>query len=136
MSNIIQINFNDLLLGSSIGVLLLGCIQFLLANWIRTRLEQSIRHEYDKKLEDYRFSQVQRQKADMIATFFAKWIKYRGKERDFLDDKELINYYEELNKMSLEISLWINDGEILTDIMSRTQLKDGAGDVWSITGKV
>jgi hypothetical protein len=136
MSNVIPITIAQLLLGSSLIVLLLGIIQFLLANWIRTRLEQSIQHEYAKKLEDYKFSQVERQKAEMIATFFAKWIKYRGKEREFLNDKELIDYYEELNKMSLEITLWIKDEGVLNEIMSRTQLKDGVGDIFSITTKI
>ena len=136
MQNAIQITITQFLLGSTFIVLLLGIIQFLLSNWIRIRLEQSIQHEYAKKLEDYKFSNVERQKAEMIATFFAKWIKYRGKERDFLNDKELIDYYEELNKMSLEITLWIKDEQVLNEIMSRTQLKDGVGDIFSITTKI
>jgi len=136
MDNTIQITIDQLLVGSSLAVLLLGAAQFLLANWIRVRLEQSIQHEYAKKIENYKFSQVERQKAEMIATFFAKWIKYRGKERYFLDDKELINYYEELNKMSLEMTLWIKDEQVLNEIMSRTQLKDGVGDIFSITTKI
>ena len=85
MSTIIQTSISQLLLGSSILAVLLGSIQWLLANWVKIRLEQSIRHEYEKKLEDYRFSQLQRQKAETIATFFAKWIKYRGNEKKFLN---------------------------------------------------
>lgn len=136
MTNSFQITIGQILFGSSVITIVLGIIQFLLANWIKIRLEQSIQHEYDKKLEDYKFSQLERQKAEMIATFFAKWIKYRGKERDFLNDKELIDYYEELNRMSLEITLWIKDEEVLNEIMSRTQLKDGVGDIFSITTKI
>lgn len=136
MQNIIQITTPQFFLGTFILVISFGVIQFLLSIWIKARLEKSIQHEYDKKLEDYKFSQVERQKAEMIATFFAKWIKYRGKERDFLNDKELIDYYEELNKMSLEITLWIKDEQILNEIMSRTQLKDGVGDIFAITVKI
>jgi hypothetical protein len=136
MSTIIQLTLNQLFLGTSILVLLFGIIQFLLSNWIKSRLEKSIEHEYAKKLEDYKFTQLQRQKAEMIANFFAKWIKYRGKEREFLNDKELIDYYEELNNMSLELCLWIKNEEVLNEIMARTQLKDGSGNIWSITGKV
>ena len=132
----IIITLPQILLGSSVLVVLSGVIQWLLANWIKIRLEQSIQHEYAKKLEDYRFSQIQRQKAEIIASFFAKWIKYRGKEKDFLTDKDLINYYEELNRMSLEISLWMKDKKVLSEIMSRTQLKDGSGNIRSITGRV
>lgn len=136
MLNTIQISIVQLLSGSLLLAILLGVIQFLLANWIRTRLEQSIQHEYAKKLEAYKFSQVERQKAEMIATFFAKWIKYRGKEREFLTDKELIDYYEELNKLSFELTLWIKDEEVLNEIMNRTQLKDGVGDIFSIITRI
>ncbi|MGH7246236.1 MAG: hypothetical protein ACREGI_04870 [Candidatus Levyibacteriota bacterium] len=96
----------------------------------------AISYYFAQKIEDYKFSQAERQKAEMIATFFAKWIKYRGKERDFLNDKELIDYYEELNKMSLEITLWIKDEKVLNEIMSRTQLKDGVGNIFLITTKI
>ncbi|MCL5095509.1 MAG: hypothetical protein M1575_02170 [Patescibacteria group bacterium] len=136
MATIIQATIGQLLLGTSVLAILLSVIQWLLANWIKIRLEQSIRHEYDKKLEDYRFSQLQRQKAETIATFFAKWIKYRGHEKDFLDEKELINYYEELNKMSLELSLWIKDEQLLNEIMSRTQMNEKASDTKAIVGMV
>jgi len=136
MTTVIQITISQLLASTTILISFFGGIQWLTANWIKTRLEKSIQHEYDKKLEDYRFSQIQRQKAETIATFFAKWIKYRGKEKNFLDDKELINYYEELNKMSLEISLWIKDEKVLSEIMSVTQLKSGTGNIRKITAEV
>lgn len=136
MSTIFQLTVGQILLGSSLLAILLGAIQWLLANWMKIRLEQSIRHEYDKKLEDYRFAHLQRQKAEVIATFFAKWIKYRGNEKCFLNDKEMIDHYEELNRMSLEVSLWIEDKDVLDEIMSVTQLKGGNGNVREITGKV
>ncbi len=113
------ISNEQILLGVLSLVGLSALIQWLLAIWIKARLEKSIQHEYDKKLEDYRFSQLQRQKAEVIAKLFARWIKYFGKEQDFLDKNELIDYYEELNQMSLELSLWIPDEKILNDIMAR-----------------
>jgi hypothetical protein len=96
------------------------------------RLEKSIQHEYDKKLEDYKFQQLQRQKAETIARLFAKWIKYKGNEYTYLTKDELINYYEELNQMSFEISLWVKDEEILKDIMAKLQLKQGSKDIGTL----
>ena len=53
-----------------------------------------------------------------------------------MNDKELIDYYEELNKISLEMTLWIKGEQVLNEIMFRTQLKDGVGDIFSITSKI
>lgn len=136
MGTVIQLSLGQTL-GSALGLSVLICIvQWLLALWIKSRLETSIRHEYDKKLEDYKFSQLQRAKASLIADFFSKWTKYRGKEEEFLDKKELCSYYEELNKMSLEISMWLKDENLLDEIMSLFGLKESAPDVRTLTGKV
>lgn len=118
------------------GVGLLAVVQWLVSNWIAKRLEKSIQHEYDKKLEDYRFQQLRRQKAEVIACLFSRWIKYRGNEGEYLEKDELINYYEELNRMSLEMCLWINDEKILVDIMSRLQNKVDAKDIRTLIGQI
>jgi hypothetical protein len=132
MSTIIQITYSQF----SIFLVLFSILQFLLSNWIKNRLEKSIQHEYDKKLEDYKFSQLQRQKAETIANYFALWTKYRGNEEKILNKNELITYYEDLSRMSLELSLWIKDGELLNEIMSRTQNKEGSSDIRTIIGKI
>lgn len=67
---------------------------------------------------------------------FSKWIKYRGKEKEVLDDNELIEYYEELNRMSFEMSLWIKDHELLTGIMHRLQNHSSAKDTRNIIGDI
>lgn len=126
MQNIIQISTPQLFLGTSILVISLGIIQFLLSNWIKTRLEKSIEHEYAKKLEDYRFSILQREQAAKIASLFAKWAKYSAKETTILKRKELYDYYEELTRLSYELSLWISDEELVKKIMARFELKEGA----------
>ncbi|MFA5054426.1 MAG: hypothetical protein WC565_10225 [Parcubacteria group bacterium] len=136
MTTIIQLTLIQLLSGVSLLVLLFGLLQWALATWISIRLEQSIQHEYNKKIEDYRFRQLQRQKAEIIARLFSKWIKYRGNEDKYLDKKELVNFYEELNQMSLEISIWIEDVELLRDVMARLQLKDGAKNVRDLAGQI
>lgn len=95
-----------------------------------------INYYFSEKTENYKFELLRREQAAKIATFFSKWIKYRGKEKYFLDDKEIINHYEELNKMSLEIALWIKDADLLNKIMSVTQLKGGSLNIRQITGDV
>lgn len=127
---------SQLFLGIVSLATLLGIIQWLLAIWIKKRLEASIQHEYAKKLEDYKFSQLQRQKAEVIASLFSEWAKYYGKEADILNDEELIDYWKRLNEMSMQISLWIPDAKLLKEIMSRLQNKEGAKDVRMLMGDI
>ncbi|MFA6514949.1 MAG: hypothetical protein WCT42_01635 [Candidatus Paceibacterota bacterium] len=37
-------------------ILGLGLIQWLLSLWIKSRIEESIKQEYNKQLEEYKFS--------------------------------------------------------------------------------
>lgn len=123
------------ILGISLFALLSFAI-WLLKKWVGARIDKSIQHEYDKKLEEYRFSQLQRQKAETIARLFSRWIKYQGNESTYLNKGELIDFYEELNQMSIEISLWIRDKKILSDIMARLQLKVDAKDIRTLSGEI
>ena len=116
---IIQLSFSQLLLGTAVLVVLLSVLQWLLAQWIRIRLEQSIRNEYDKQLEEYRFLISKREKIANIASFFARWAKYRGHEKKWISKNNIADYYEELTKMSFELVLWIDDEEFLKDVMRR-----------------
>lgn len=93
-----------------------------------------ISYYFAEKTENYKFAQLQKQKAEVVAKLFSKWIKYSGKEKEHLDTKELSEYYEELNKMSCEISLWIKDHKLLTDIMLRLQNNPGAKNIRKIIG--
>lgn len=133
---IIQITLTSIIISSVIVASGLGVIQWLLTKWVSARLEKSIQYEYDRKMEEYRFQQLQRQKAETIARLFARWIKYRGNEAIYLNKSELLDFYEELNQMSIEISLWINDKKILTDIMARLQLKADAKDIRTLSGDI
>jgi len=130
------ISIDQIILWTTLQVVLLSLVQWLLANWIKERLEKSIQHEYDKKLEEYKFSQVTREKAEIIAQLFARWIKYGGNEEVLLDKKGLIDYYEGLNQMSLELSLWMPDKEILDDVMARLQNKEKSKDICSLIGQI
>lgn len=115
-------NFNEYV----ILFLMISILQFLSSIWIKSRLTKSIEHEYDKKLEEFRFNISKRDKAANISMFFAKWIKYRGNENKILNKNELFDYYEELNKMSFELSLWVDDEKLLKDIMLRLNNAENA----------
>ena len=42
---------------------LVGALQFLTGLWIKTRLESSIKHEYDRQLEEFRAEIRRREQA-------------------------------------------------------------------------
>lgn len=116
----------------SLGLVSLGIIQFLSSVWVKTRIEKSIQYEYDRILEEHRFDQMVRQKAEATAKLFSKWIQYRGQEEHILDQRELIDYYEELNRMVFEISFWIKDEKLLSDIMLRLQNHGNAKSIFDL----
>lgn len=136
MNNIIQITYQQLFLGSSITIVGIGIIQWFLSILIKAKLEQSIRYGYDKKLEEEKFLISKRDKIANIASFFSLWIKYRGNEKKWLEDKELIEYYQELTKMSFELALWIDDEELLKDVMKRLKNEDGSESTVELLIKV
>ncbi|MFA6392885.1 MAG: hypothetical protein WCW54_02280 [Candidatus Paceibacterota bacterium] len=91
---------------------------------------------FSKKTEDYKFLQAQKQKAEAVAKLFSRWIKYRGKERDYLNQDELIDYYEGLNQMSFEVSFCIKDYKLLSDIMLLLQNAPDAKNFRVIIGEM
>jgi len=113
-----------------------GIIQFLISTWVKTKIENSIKLESDKKLENYKNSKLQREKAALVAKLFSKWIKYSPHGTSHLSDKDLYDYYEELNRMSLELSLWLKDDKLLSEIMCALNWKKGSKDIRALTGEV
>ncbi|MFZ2500525.1 MAG: hypothetical protein WAW90_00885 [Minisyncoccia bacterium] len=136
MNDLIQITVGNVLIGTISVSFLLGVAVWLAKNWISARIDKSIQHAYDKQLEDYKLSRLQRQKAELIAKLFSKWIKYQGREEIILNKAELIDYYHELNQVSLEFSLWMEDIGILNDVMARLQNKKEARTVYDVMGDV
>lgn len=116
---IYQVSTQEIIIGNVVFVILFSLLQWLLSLWIKARLENSIKHEYSIRLEEFKFDQLRRLKAETIAVFFAKWIKYRGNEAEMLEKNNLLDYYEELNKMSFELTMWIDDEKLLREIMKR-----------------
>ena len=85
-----NLTFNDFL---SVACLV-GIIQFLASKWLETRLTQSIKHDYDRKLEEYRFEMRRREQAARVAKLLA--LSYRPK----VDTHEF-------NELAWELSLWL-----------------------------
>jgi hypothetical protein len=83
----------DILKILGINAVLFIPLQFLLGLWLKARLEASIRHEYDRKLEDYRRQQNRRERAAAIAELFSEWAA-RGEEKT-------------LNRLAWEAALWL-----------------------------
>jgi hypothetical protein len=79
----------------------LGVVQFLLSVWIKSRLESSIRSEYDKLLEDYRFDLRSREQA-------AKTAEYIALARD-LKTTTSDGDYRRANQLAWELALWLPD---------------------------
>lgn len=119
----------------SIAALLMFAV-WLLKQWIGARIDKSIQHEYDKKLEDYKNSRIRREKAELVAKLFSQWIRYRGREKTILNKEDLMDYYETLNRMSLELALWIDDVEVLNDVMKRLTNRDNPKSIYEIIGQV
>src|SRR5439155_21204443 len=84
-------------------------VAFLAKTWIETRLKESIKHDYDKKLEEVKFDIRKREQAALVAELFSKWIH--------VDEAAMPNA-RELNRLSFEISLWLPD-ELAVEITRR-----------------
>jgi hypothetical protein len=82
-----------------VGVLLLGAVQFLIALWLKSRLEASIKHEYDKRLEEFRFDLKAREQAAKVAELFAE---ARDNDPTLSPDRA-----RKLNRYAWELSLWL-----------------------------
>jgi len=91
---------------------------------------------FAQKTEKYKFAQLQKQKAEAVARLFSKWIKYSEEEIKRLNEEQLSDYYEELNRMSIEVSFWIKDQKLLTDIMIRLQNDPSSKNIREIIGEV
>jgi len=87
-------DLRELLLFGVSNAVLIAIAQVAATTWLKARLESSIKHEYDKRLEDLRFQFKQREQAAMIAELLAEWSSAPP------DVKRL-------NQLSWEASLWL-----------------------------
>lgn len=75
---------------------LMAALQFLTSLWLKARFESSIRHEYDKKLENFRFETRKREQSALVAAVLSEWIS--------IDVSHKL-----LNKLVWEATLWLPD---------------------------
>ncbi|AMC35358.1 hypothetical protein [Janthinobacterium sp. B9-8] len=101
------VNTIGTLLGwSDLGLfaLLITFLQYIIACWLKSRIQYSIKNEYDRKLEqlkvDLNFSVKKREEAALVAELLAEWISQP-------EDRKI------LNKLLWEASLWLPDEETL-----------------------
>ena len=87
-----------------------------------------ISYYFSQKTENYRFLISKREKIANVASLFARWVKYRGHEQKWMEKEDLVDYYEELTKMSFELSLWVDDEEFLKAVMKRLRNDGNATD--------
>lgn len=85
----------------------LSVIQVLLAWWMQARRTNSIKHEYDKKLEEFRREQVHREKAAVVAEFLAEWTHVRDADT------------KKLNQLLWELTIYLPSG-LVRDVKSMT----------------
>jgi hypothetical protein len=93
-------NWLETTLEISIITILLGILQFLFSNWIKLRLENSIKHEYDKFIEDYRYDIKVKEQASKIAEYLSI---IEGKRLDPSGDFD----FKRANKLAWELLIWL-----------------------------
>ena len=79
-------------------VIVLSLVQGVIALALKTYIEKSVAHEFDKRIEDYRTEIRQRERAAMIAELIAEW---DSRPEDV----------KKLNQLVLEASLWLPEHE-------------------------
>jgi len=104
-------------------VLGFGVIQALLAWWIQARLSASIKHEYDRKLEDIKRDHERRQKAAVVAELMAEWTHVKG------------NDTKRLNQLLWELSLYL-PSELVRDVKSMLAKTPGSKTAPQVLVKV
>jgi len=100
----INITFNQLFLGTFTLVIGFGVIQWLLSLWIKARLDKSIQHEYDKKLEEMK--NILKDKYDLSKT-----------EREFYDGiiEKIYELSSEIKKYEFENKKKVTNDNLLVD---------------------
>src|SRR5690606_21975815 len=77
---------------------------------IRSFIQYSVKHSFDKKLEDYKTAEIKRQKAVLIADLISEWLSF-PKDRT------------KLNRLTLEAFIWLpkETATKLSELLSHSQ---------------
>ncbi|EHR6779025.1 hypothetical protein [Vibrio parahaemolyticus] len=83
----------------AVFAIIVSALQFLIGLWIKARLESSIKHEYDKKLEDFKYEQKVREQAAKVSKLLAE---ARNGDASLSRDRAT-----SLNQQAWELILWL-----------------------------
>lgn len=97
-------------------------LYFLITEKLKAQIQYSTKINYDRLVEDYKYGQLQRQKAALVAELLAEWTSYP-------------NDYKKLNQLTLEAFMWLPKETALklSDLLSHEQ---GASSVRDILAEV
>jgi hypothetical protein len=100
----------EILKFTGINAVLIAAIQLLATNWLKAH--------FDRQLELFRFEQLRRERAAMIAELFAEWV---SKPTDS----------KRLNQLTWEASLWL-PADIILELSKRLSNATDAKDMKEI----
>jgi hypothetical protein len=100
----------EILKFTGINAVLIAAIQLLATNWLKAH--------FDRQLELFRFEQLRRERAAMIAELFAEWV---SKPTDS----------KRLNQLTWEASLWL-PADIVLELSKRLSNATDAKDMKEI----
>ncbi len=78
---------------------------------------------FSEKVENYKFELLKKEQAIAVAELFAFWIRYDNQTINALSDVHKKDYFEKMNRLTWEISIWIDDEGIVKKIMKRLENK-------------
>ena len=114
------------LVGTSIGG---AAVVFLTKTWIETRLKESIKHEYDQRLEEFKQTlearRLEKQKIELVSELIAEWMANPSGEIFSKD------YRTRLNRLSFQASLWLPSA-LAIELSKRLQNKPDAKTSWEL----
>lgn len=93
-------------------------LYFLISEKIKAQIQYSTKVNYDRLIEDYKYGQLQRQKAALVAELLAEWTSY---PEDF----------KKLNQLTFEAFIWLPKETALklSDLLSHQEGANSVKDV-------
>lgn len=104
-------------------------VVFLAKSWFETRLKESIKHEYDQKLAQFKQEleerDLQKQKVELVSELIAEWMATQPGEV-FTKERRA-----RLNRLSFQVSLWL-PADLAIELSKRLQHKPDAKTSWEL----
>ena len=104
------------------SVVSIAMLILILKNWFITRLQLSVKAEYDRQTEVYKRDLDRKEKVEMVAELLAEWIQ----TETVTDEQRLI-----LNKLSFKSALWL-ERDLVVELSKCLQLKPDAKSTFDI----